>query len=395
MLKFPIYLDNQATTPVDPEVFEFMKPYFTEKFGNASSKSHSFGWEADSAVENARKIITKLFGKHRGSLFFTSGATESINLVHHGIAAMHGSKGKHIITSSVEHSAVLQSLEQLRKHGFEITVLDTDNSGIVDPDMVKKSIKSDTILVSVMTANNEIGTINDISAIADVCKENQVLFHTDSTQAIGKIKFDQFTNLPDLISFTSHKIYGPKGIGALYIADTNPKIKLKPFFYGGGQEKDIRPGTLNVPAIAGFGKAVELCINNFNSENERFKSLRDKLYNGLLNSIADIELNGSIDSRIPNNLNIVFNGVKAEDIILKIREVAVSTGSACSSSDAKSSHVLKSLGLPPEKIRSSVRFGIGRFTTGEEIDYVIEKYSNTINSMKNKISLTTDKTLTN
>lgn len=384
MIKFPIYLDNQATTPVDPEVFEAMKPYFLEKFGNSSSKSHSFGWEADSAVQHSREIIARLFNTDPKHVIFTSGATESINIVHHGIASIYRNKGKHIITSATEHSAVLQSLEHLERHGFEITVLNPDKNGIVNPESIKKNIKEETILVSVMTANNEIGTLNDVERISEICNESNVIFHSDATQAIGKIKFDTMKNLPDLISFTAHKIYGPKGIGALVFGNAHKRIRLKPLVYGGGQEMNIRPGTLNVPSIVGFAKAVELVINNFENENERIRNLQQRLFNGLKNNIENIELNGDINNRIPNNLNIIFNGVKANDIILSLREIAVSTGSACASGEAKKSHVLTALGLSSEKIASSMRLGIGRFNTEEEIDYVIKKLTETVSSLKSK-----------
>ncbi|QQS38032.1 MAG: cysteine desulfurase [Ignavibacteriales bacterium] len=396
MIKFPIYLDNQATTPVDPEVFETMKPYYMDKFGNASSKSHSFGWEADSAVENSRKKIASLFNADPKQVVFTSGATESINLVHQGVASTYRNKGKHIITCATEHTAVLQSLEYLEKHGFEIQVLRSEGNGKVNPELIKKNIREDTILVSVMTVNNEIGTINDIEKISEICTERNVIFHTDATQAIGKLKFSEMKNLPDLISFTAHKIYGPKGIGALVFGNAHKRIRLKPLVYGGGQEMNIRPGTLNVPAIAGFGKAVELAINNFDEENKRIKNLQQKLFNGLKKNISNIELNGDINDRIPNNLNIIFNDVKANDILLSIREIAVSTGSACASGEAKKSHVLSALGLSSDKISSSVRFGIGRFNTEEEIDFVIEKLTETINRLKSKNNFisTEERTLT-
>ena len=396
MIKFPIYLDNQATTPVDPEVFEAMKPYFIEKFGNASSKSHNFGWEADSAVQHSREIISRLFSIDPKNIIFTSGATESVNIVHHGIASMYRNKGKHIITSATEHSAVLQSLAHLERHGFEITVLNPENTGIVNPESIKKNIREETILVSIMTANNEIGTLNDVEQISEICNESNVIFHSDATQAIGKLKFDTMKNLPDLISFTAHKIYGPKGIGALVFANANKRIKMKPLVYGGGQEMNIRPGTLNVPAIAGFGKAVELVLNNYEVENKRIRNLQQRLFDGLNKNINDIELNGDINNRIPNNLNIVFNGVKANDVILSLKEIAVSTGSACASGEAKKSHVLAALGLSNEKISSSIRFGIGRFNTEEEIDFVIKKLSETINKLKSKNNFTSteERTLT-
>jgi cysteine desulfurase len=379
-MKFPIYMDNQSTTQVDPEVFEAMIPWFIEKYGNASSKDHSFGWEADAAVEYARKQIGSLINCDVSEIIFTSGATESINLAHLGIVESYQNKKKKIITSVIEHSAVLDSLKELESKGFEVTYLDVNNEGMLDINQFNDLADSNTLLVSIMTANNEIGIINQIGAIGSICKEKGIIFHTDATQAIGKIPFDTKTLNTDLVSFSGHKFYGPKGIGVLYINKTK-KIKLHPRVFGGGQENGLRSGTLNVPSIVGIGKAAEICKLKLPAESETIMILRNKLLNGI-NKLEDVKVNGSINERLPNNLNLCFRYVRAENIIMNLRDIAVSTGAACTSASLKPNHVLKAIGLTGDEIKSSIRFGLGRFTSEEEIDYTINRVVETINKLR-------------
>jgi cysteine desulfurase len=386
-MKFPIYLDNHATTPLDPEVFEAMKPYFLEKFGNASSKSHSYGWEAESAVKYSRKKIAEFIKADQNEIYFTSGATESINLAHFGIAQSYSSRGKHIITSSIEHSAVLDTLNFLEKKGFEITYLPVDKEGRLNLDQLQNSITENTILVSIMTANNEIGTINNIKAIAEICRERDILFHTDASQAIGKIPFDLETNNADLVSFSAHKIYGPKGIGALYVRNKSPKILLAPQIYGGGHENNLRSGTLNVPGIVGFAKAIDICSKRMEEESKTISGLRNKLFDGIKDQLEEVHLNGPGDDRLPDNLNVSFRYVKSENLMMKMREIAVSSGAACASAALKPSHVLKAIGLDDELARCSIRFGLGRFNTDEEINYCIDKIVKSVLTLRKESPL--------
>jgi cysteine desulfurase len=379
-MKFPIYLDNQSTTPLDPRVLEAMLPWFTDRYGNAASKDHSYGWEAESAVKISRSKIAEFIGAEPDEIIFTSGATESINLAHAGVAESYISEGRHIITSAVEHSAVLDSLKALERKGFEITVLPVDSCGRISPEDLKKAIRKETILVSIMTANNEIGNVYHIDTIGEICRENKVLFHTDASQAIGKIRFTAAD--ADLVSFSAHKIYGPKGIGALYIKNKVPKTRLTPLIMGGGHEKGLRSGTLNVPGIVGFGKALEITSSNFETEYDRIASYRTRMLDRFTKEIENIRLNGDPDNHLPNNLNICFEGVRSDKFIMNLRNIAVSTGSACTSASLKPSHVLRAIGLSNEEAKSSVRFGPGRFNTEEEIDFVAEEVIMMVNNLR-------------
>jgi cysteine desulfurase len=382
-MKTPIYLDYNSTTPVDPDVLKEMIPFFSEKFGNAASKSHRYGWEADESVEFARKKIANLINADAKEIIFTSGATESNNLAIKGV--VEGFKGKkdHVITSEVEHKAVLDTLKYLENFGIEVTYLKTDRNGFVNPEDVAKEINDRTALVTIMTANNEIGTIQPVTEIAEICRNKGVLFHTDAAQAAGKIPMDVNIAGIDLMSFSAHKLYGPKGIGALYVKKKNPKIKITEQINGGGHENGLRSGTLNVPAIVGFGKACELCKEKMFVEYKEQVVLRDRLIYNLINNLEYTKLNGDNGKRLPNNINICFEKVDSTVLMSELKELAFSTGSACSSASLELSHVLKAIGKTEEESRCSVRFGVGRFTTNEELDLAIEKIINAVNKIRN------------
>lgn len=382
MISFPIYLDNHSTTKVDPIVLEAMLPYFTEHYGNASSKSHELGWKAEAAVTYARKLAARLVNCEPRDIIFTSGATESVNLAIKGTAEANFSKGSHIITTKIEHEAVLDSCRNLEKRGFTVTYLDVEENGIVSVEKIAKAISPQTILVSVMWVNNEIGTIQPINEISKLCRQKKVLFHTDATQAAGKLKIDLSKLNVDLLSFSSHKMYGPKGVGALYKSGRIPRVRIVPQTDGGAQEKGLRAGTLNVPGIVGFGKACEIADAVLVNESARVKLLRDKLYSGLSSALDGIKINGDMKNRIPGNLNVSIEGIDADSLMVSMKEIAVSTGSACSSEDVKPSHVLSAIGLNKELMRSVIRFGIGRFNTEEEIDYVISKLPEKVKKLR-------------
>lgn len=382
MLKFPIYLDYHATTPVDERVLEAMLPYFREHFGNAASRNHSFGWVAEEAVEKARKQIASLINASPKEIVFTSGATESNNLAIKGVAEMYAEKGDHIITAATEHKSVLDTCKRLEKRGFRVTYLPVRPDGLIDLDQLRDSITDRTILVSIMYGNNEIGTVQDIRTIGQICHEKGVLFHTDGTQAAGKIPVDVIADNIDLMSFTAHKMYGPKGVGALYVRRKNPRVQLTAQIDGGGHERGMRSGTLNVPGIVGFGKAAELCQQLTPEEMPRIQRLRDKLKDGILAQLDLVYINGTMERRLPHNLNMSFAYVEGESLLMGINDIAVSSGSACTSATLEPSYVLKALGAGDDLAHSSIRFGLGRFTTEEEIDYTIGKVVEVVKKLR-------------
>lgn len=374
MLQFPIYLDNNATTPIDKRVLDTMLPFFTKYFGNAASHSHSFGWQAEEAVDIAREQVAQLINAEPNEIVFTSGATEADNLALKGVFEMYASKGNHIITVKTEHKAVLDSSKHLEKLGAEVTYLDVNRDGLIDVTELQKSIKSNTILISMMYANNEIGVIQPIKDIAAIAKKNEVLFFTDATQAVGKIPVNVIKDGIDLMAFSAHKIYGPKGIGALYVRRRNPRVRITAQMDGGGHERGMRSGTLNVPGIVGFGKACELCKVEMQKDSQITAGLRDKLENELL-QIDGSRVNGSRINRLPNTLNMSFKNVDSTDLMMRFsKNIALSSGSACTSATQSPSFVLKALGLTDQMALSSLRFGLGRFTTEEEIDYTIQQF---------------------
>lgn len=378
MLKFPIYLDNNATTPCDPRVVETMIPYFTENFGNAASRNHPFGWVAEEGVDYAREQVAKLIGADPKEIIFTSGATEGANLAIKGVFDMYASKGNHIITANIEHKAVLDTCKHIEKLGGEVTYLAVKEDGRIDMNELAAAIRPTTILISIMYANNEIGTIHPVREISALARSKGILFFTDATQAVGKIPVDVNRDGIDLLTFTAHKIYGPKGIGALYVRRKNPRVKVTAQMDGGGHERGMRSGTLNVPGIVGFGKACELCMNEMEAEAARLSALRDKLETALMN-LEEAYVNGSREHRLPHVSNISFKYVEGEGLMMGFNKtIAVSSGSACTSASLEPSYVLKGLGLGDDLAHSSLRFGLGRFTTEEQINYTIEQVSATV-----------------
>ncbi|HPA44475.1 MAG TPA: IscS subfamily cysteine desulfurase [bacterium] len=382
MVKTPIYMDNHATTPMDPRVLDEMLPYFTDRFGNAASRSHSFGWEAEEAVHIARKRIAALIGATDREIVFTSGATESDNLAIKGVAEMYRERGNHIITVVTEHKAVLDSCKALARQGFEITWLPVGQDGLVDPDDVENALTDKTILVTIMLANNEIGTIHPIAEIGRRLQNHGVLFHCDATQGVGKIPVNVDALGVDLMSFSAHKIYGPKGCGALYVRRKRPRIRLVPQMDGGGHEHGMRSGTLNVPGIVGFGRACEICREELVDEGLRLTHLRDKLHRGITESLDEVFLNGHPTERLPGSLNLSFAYVEGESLMMGLSDVAISSGSACTSASLEPSYVLKALGVSEELAHTSLRFGLGRFNTEKEVDYVVEKVIDVVNKLR-------------
>ena len=381
-MKLPIYLDNHATTQVDPRVVSAMLPYFTEHFGNAASRNHEFGWEAEQAVDKARKQIADLIGATPKEIIFTSGATESDNLAIKGVAEMYAEKGNHIITVVTEHKAVLDTCKKLEKHGYRVTYLPVMGDGLIDLEMLKEAITDKTILVSVMYANNELGVIQPIREIGKICRERGVLFHTDGVQAIGKVPINVNTDNIDMMSISAHKMYGPKGVGALYVRRRNPRVQITAQIDGGGHERGMRSGTLNVPGIVGLGEACELCNKEMATETKRLRDLRDRLKARLEAGLDEVYINGSMEHRLPHSLNMSFAYVEGESLLMGINDIAVSSGSACTSATLEPSYVLKALGVGDDVAHSSIRFGIGRFNTEEEIDYTADKLIDVVKKLR-------------
>jgi cysteine desulfurase len=378
----PIYFDNHATTPVDPRVLEAMIPYFTENFGNAASRNHAYGWVAEDAVEKGRKQIASLIGANSKEIVFTSGATESNNLAIKGVAEMYAEKGNHIITAATEHKAVLDTCKHLEKKGCRITYLPLKGDGLVDLDMLRDAITDKTILISIMYANNEIGVIQPVKEIGKIAKERGVLFHSDAVQACGKIPVNVIEDGIDLLSITGHKLYGPKGVGALYVRRKNPRVQLTAQMDGGGHERGMRSGTLNVPGIVGLGAACEIAQREMPEESARLRALRDKLRAKLEASLEETYINGTMEHRLPNNLNMSFAYVEGESLLMGINDIAVSSGSACTSATLEPSYVLKALGLGDDLAHTSIRFGLGRFNTEAEVDYVAQKMIDVVNKLR-------------
>jgi cysteine desulfurase len=396
-VKLPIYMDHHATTPVDPRVLEAMMPYFTRAFGNAASRSHVFGWEAEAAVDEARSQVAAGMNAQPREIVFTSGATESDNMAILGVARAYREKGRHVVTAATEHTAVLDPCHVLEREGFEVTFLYPDRTGAIQAEQVRESLRDDTILVTLMLANNEIGTILPLAEIGAACRERGVLFHTDAVQGFGKVPFDVQAMNVDLASVTAHKLYGPKGIGALYLRARKPRVRLEPILHGGGHERGLRSGTLNVPGIVGFGKAVEISVAGREDESRRLRLLRRRLADGILGEVSDVSLNGpplpeigpdgslapgALERRLPGNLNLAFAGVEGEALLMGLKDVAVSSGSACTSATLRPSHVLKAIGVPDDLAHASIRFGLGRSNTEEEVDYAVGAVAATVRRLR-------------
>jgi cysteine desulfurase len=381
-MKLPIYMDNHSTTPVDPTVLEAMLPYFTEKFGNAASRNHVFGWEAEAAVDAARQQIAALINADAKEIIFTSGATESDNLALRGVAEMYREKGDHIITTMTEHRAILDTAKRLEKTGFSVTYVPVRADGLVDPEAIAQAITPKTILISVILANNEIGTINPVAEIGKLAKARGILFHSDATQAVGKIPVDVQAMGIDLMSLSAHKMYGPKGVGALYVRRKNPRVRLVPIIDGGGHERGMRSGTLPVPLVVGFGTAAEICGRMMPEESKRLTALRDRLRDGIMTQLDQVYLNGHPTQRLPNNVNISFAYVEGESLLMGLKDIALSSGSACTSASLEPSYVLKALGVGSDLAHSSIRYGLGRFNTEEEVDYVIRHTVEIVNKLR-------------
>ena len=381
-MKLPIYMDYHATTPVDPRVLEAMLPYFTQDFGNSASRNHAFGWVAEEAVDKARKQVADLLGANPKEIIFTSGATESNNLAIKGVAEMYREKGNHIITCVIEHKAVIDACKKLEKQGARVTYLPVQKDGRIDLDDLRAALTDKTILITIMTANNEIGVLQPVAEIGAIAKEKGILFHTDAVQAAGKVPFDVNQVKADLVSISAHKMYGPKGVGALYVRRRNPRVLLAEQISGGGHERGMRSGTLNVPGIVGLGKAAAICQAEMAADATRLSALRERLSEKFHENLDEIYINGSMEHRLPHNLNISFAYVEGESLLMGINDVAVSSGSACTSASLEPSYVLKALGAGDDLAHSSIRFGLGRWTTEEEVDYVVDKLTNVVRRLR-------------
>ncbi len=381
-MNLPIFMDNHSTTPVDPRVMEVMLPYFTQKFGNAASRNHSFGWEGEKGITTAREQIAQLIHCHPKEIIFTSGATESNNLALKGAAEMYREKGNHIITAVTEHKAILDTTKHLEKKGASVTYLTVDQDGLIDLEALKAAIPDKSILISLMHANNEIGVIQPIAEIGRIAKEAGILFHCDATQGVGKLPVDVDAMGIDVMSFSAHKIYGPKGVGGLYVRKKNPRVRLAPIFDGGGHERGMRSGTLNVPGIVGLGMACEIAGKEMAEESSRMNRMRLKLQNHLMKELDEVYLNGHPEKRLPQNLNLSFAYVEGESLLMGLKEIALSSGSACTTASLEPSYVLRALGVGDDLAHSSIRFGLGRFNTDEEVDYVAGRVVETVNRLR-------------